>query len=155
MKVWTPASTTGKKILPAPAAAVPAISQKKLEQYIARVLPDGVKSAEEKHGRDFGQVSVKFPQFGAEGGTMYAAQISFGKSLQEQMAKEVSFSVLSLLLKGFEAQGVTRDHMKKSKIMLAVGVAYRRSGKTVSYGIAVANPAEDENPARVGQYVVQ
>ncbi len=86
---------------------------------------------------------------------MYAAQISFGKSLQEQMAKEVSFSVLSLLLKGFEAQGVTRDHMKKSKIMLAVGVAYRRSGKTVSYGIAVANPAEDENPARVGQYVVQ
>ncbi|MDE7063856.1 MAG: hypothetical protein K2O70_00065, partial [Desulfovibrionaceae bacterium] len=55
-----------------------------------------MKSAEEKHGRDFGQVSVKFPQFGAEGGTMYAAQISFAKSLPEQMAKEVSLGHLRL-----------------------------------------------------------
>lgn len=138
-----------------PTGATPAISQKKLEQYVAQFLPDIVKSAEKKHGRPFGDVSVTFPQFGTEGGTMYAAQVSFSKSLQEQMAKDVSFSVLSLLLKGFEAQGVTLGHMKKSKIMLVVGVVCRRSGKTVSYGIAVANPAEDENPAWVGQYVVQ
>lgn len=136
-----------------PAGATPAISQKKLEQYMAQAIPDVVKSAEKKYGRDFGEFSIKFPKFGDEG--MYPAQITFSKSLLVQMTSEISFSALDLMIKGFEAQGFTVDYMKKNNMMLVVGVACRRSGKTVSYGVAVYQPAEDEKPIWLEQYEVQ
>lgn len=138
-----------------PSEELPKISKNKLESYIKKELPATIKSAEKRHGRDFGSYSIAWPQFGADEGKTYAIQITFSKSILEPMAQEMSTGLVLVALKGLENQGMTLKAMEQHGVMLLGGAACKRGGKTVSYGIAAATPADGDGVIWIPQYSIQ
>ena len=138
-----------------PSEALPTISKSKLESYIKKELPAIIKSAEKRHGRDFGSYTIAWPQFGEENGKTYAVQITFSKSILEPMAQEMSTGLVLIALKGLEKQGMTLKAMEQHGIMILGGAACKRGGKMVSYGIAAATPADGDDVVWSPQYSIQ
>ena len=86
---------------------------------------------------------------------MYAVQVTFSKSLQSEMMQAVSLDIVTTVLDGMEKQGYSMDYLKKQGMMVVAGAQCKRSGKLVSYGVAVANPKDGNDIAWIEQYQVQ
>lgn len=86
---------------------------------------------------------------------MYAVQVTFSKSLQSEMIQAASLDIVTAVLDGMDKQGYSMDFLKKKGVMVVAEAQCKRSGKLVSYGVAVANPKDGNDIAWVEQYQVQ
>lgn len=132
-----------------------ALSEPKLTAYLKGEMPSIASSLQKQFGRNGGDYTIKWAQFGAEGGKMYAVQVTFSKSLQSEMMQAVSLDIVTTVLDGMEKQGYSMDYLKKQGMMVVAGAQCKRSGKLVSYGVAVANPKDGNDIAWIEQYQVQ
>lgn len=146
----------------APAApAAPAVTQKnvsiskeKLTAYIESYMDQVVSTMNDKFGRNGGGYTISWPQFAAENGTLYAIQVTFKKSLLEEHIQFASQAIAMIVLNGMKEQGMTLETMKHNNIMILSGAVCKRTGKTVSYGIAVIAPSTSDNVEWISRYEV-
>lgn len=131
------------------------ISKENLTQKLKYDMHQITATLNERYGRTGGGYTISWPQFGADGGTTYAVEVQFGKSLQKEMIQFVSQAVALSILKGMEEQGVNSTLIKKRKIMIVASAACKRSGKKVSYGAAIIYPAGSDEMQWVDEYLVQ
>lgn len=132
-----------------------ALSEPKLTTYLNGKMPSITASLQRQFGRDGGNYTIKWAQFGTEGGKMYAVQVTFSKSLQSEMIQAASLDIVTTVLDGMDKQGYSMDYLKKKGVMVVAGAQCKRSGKLVSYGVAVANPKNGNDIAWIEQYQVQ
>lgn len=131
------------------------ISKDKLTQKLRRDMRQITATLNEKYGRTGGGYDISWHQFGAEGGTTYAIEVQFNKSLQKEMIQFASQAIALAVLKGMEEQGVSENQIKKRKTMIIASATCKRTGKKVSYGAAIIYPAESDEVQWIDQYLVQ
>jgi hypothetical protein len=75
--------------------------------------------------------------------------------IASSIIRGMMYGYLHTVLDGMEKQGYSMDYLKKKGVMVVAGAQCKRSGKLVSYGVAVANPKDGNDIAWVEQYQVQ